>query len=206
MSIGNIGGIKAEERSATKMHGVVRSHHRGIPLFMGIILIALLSTLTQNIVFWRGVSESFLFDSAWSYLFFISLFITLWLLSIILFTLLLWGKLRLPVVALLFFLSTLFNYYSYYYQIYMDRDMLINIIETNSGEVVNLITLKLFLWLLIGAGLPLLIVMKIPIRQTKIGFSLLQRLPLIVGSLLLLLGIATFFYKDYASYFRNNRL
>ena len=205
MSIGNIGGIKAEERSATKMHGVVRSHHRGIPLFMGIILIALLSTLTQNIVFWRGVSESFLFDSAWSYLFFISLFITLWLLSIILFTLLLWGKLRLPVVALLFFLSTLFNYYSYYYQIYMDRDMLINIIETNSGEVVNLITLKLFLWLLIGVGLPLLIVMKIPIRQTKIGFSLLQRLLLIVGSLLLLLGVATLFYKDYASYFRNNR-
>ncbi|GGZ86809.1 phosphoethanolamine transferase EptA [Ignatzschineria indica] len=205
MSIGNIGGIKAEERSATKIDGVVRSHHRGIPLFMGIILIALLSTLTQNIVFWRGVSESFLFDSGWSYLFFISLFITLWLLSIILFTLLLWGKLRLPVVALLFFLSTLFNYYSYYYQIYMDRDMLINIIETNSGEVVNLITLKLFLWLLIGVGLPLLIVMKIPIRQTKIGFSLLQRLLLIVGSLLLLLGVATLFYKDYASYFRNNR-
>ncbi|PWD83982.1 phosphoethanolamine transferase [Ignatzschineria cameli] len=178
---------------------------QGVPLFVGILFAALISVLTQNIVFWRGVSESLILDSAWSGFFLFSLFLTLWCLTTILYSLLLWGRLRLPLLFLIFLFSTLFNYYSYYYQIYMDRDMLINIIETNSGEVVNLISLKLFIWLLVGAGLPFLVVWKLPIRRTKVGSSLLQRILLIGLALLLLLGSAALFYKDYASYFRNNR-
>ena len=176
-----------------------------LPFFAMFIVIALVFVITQNTVFWREVYYQMTFDSVRSYLFVASIFIVLMSVMLILLSLFLWSKLRWPAVILLLFLCTIFNYYSYHYQIYMDRDMLTNIVETNSGEMVSLLRGGLFIWLLLGVALPLFLLAKVDVKPIKWWKGLLQRLMLIGVALGLIGGVAFVFYKDYASFFRNNR-
>lgn len=176
-----------------------------LSLFNAIVAFALLFVLTQNIAFWAEFGRFMNFDDIRQYSFAISLIIVLCAGMSIVFTLLLWGRLSYPVLAALLILSTLFNYYSYHYHIYMDRDMITNVIETNTLEVYDLVSIKLLGWLIIGAGIPFFIFTRIKIKPSKWWMSGLQRLGLITISIAVIGTIASVFYKDYASFFRNNR-
>lgn len=176
-----------------------------LPLFLLFILVSFIFVVTQNTVFWREMYYLMTFDSLRSYFFTISIFIVLMCVILILMSLFLWSKLRWPFIVLLLILCTVFNYYSYHYQIYMDRDMLTNIIETNSGEMVSLLSGKIIIWLFLGVALPVFVLSKIEIKPLVWWKSLLQRFIVILVSLGLIGGIAFIFYKDYASFFRNNR-
>ncbi len=180
-------------------------YHRIFSLYLVIISAAIIFVFTQNIAFWSGVFYKITLDSWHSYLFLATMFIAMTALMALFFSLILWGKARNPLLLLLLILCTIFNYYSYYYQIYMDRDMLINIIETNSGEVVNLVSFKLVFWLILGVIVPFFLLTRLRVKPISVWKSLLQRFIIVVISLILLATITTLFYKDYASFFRNNR-
>lgn len=176
-----------------------------LSLFSALIVFAIVFVATQNIAFWAEFSRLMTFDSARSYIFTISVSLVLCSGLVIILSLLLWSRLTYPMLAVLLVLSTLFNYYSYHYQIYMDRDMLINVIETNTLEVYDLVSFKMLGWLVIGAVIPFLILTRIKIKPSKWWKSGLQRVALIVASVFVVGAIALVFYKDYASFFRNNR-
>ena len=176
-----------------------------IPLYLALIGIAVLFIATQNIVFWQSFWHKMSFDTLRNTLFAGSVVITLTCGLVILFALTLWGRLRLPFIAVFLLLSTLFNYYSARYHIYMDRDMLINIFETNSIEVLDLISYQLIFWLILGVLAPLFFLSRLSIYKISLWKSLLQRALLILGSLAIVSVIALGFYKDYASFFRNNQ-
>lgn len=176
-----------------------------IPLYLALIGIAVLFMATQNIVFWQSFWHKMSFDTLRNTLFASSVVITLTCGLVILFALTLWGRLRLPFIAVFLLLSTLFNYYSARYHIYMDRDMLINIFETNSIEVLDLISYQLIFWLILGVLAPLFFLSRLSIYKISLWKSLLQRALLILGSLAIVSVIALGFYKDYASFFRNNQ-
>lgn len=176
-----------------------------LPFYGMLLMISVIFVLTQNVAFWRELFYQMTFDSFQSFLFVLSIFMVLLSLTLIFFSLLLWSKLRLLIVFLLLCFCTLFNYYSYYYQIYMDRDMLMNILETDSREALNLLSWKLFLWLLIGAITPIFLLMKVALKPTVVWKSLLHRILLIGVAFGVIGGVAFIFYKDYASFFRNHR-
>ncbi|MGL4674802.1 MAG: phosphoethanolamine transferase domain-containing protein, partial [Wohlfahrtiimonas sp.] len=176
-----------------------------LSLFSALIVFAIVFVATQNIAFWAEFGRLMTFDSARSYIFTISVSLVLCSGLVIILSLLLWSRLTYPMLAVLLVLSTLFNYYSYHYQIYMDRDMLINVIETNTLEVYDLVSFKMLGWLIIGAVIPFLILTRIKIKPSKWWKSGLQRVALIVASVFVVGAIALVFYKDYASFFRNNR-
>ncbi len=176
-----------------------------LSLFSTIVIYSLVFVLTQNISFWKVFWSLQNTHSADSYIFALSVSLVLMAGTIVLLTLLLWSRLRLPVLAILLILSTVFNYYSYHYHIYMDRDMIINIFETNTLEAYDLISIKLFMWLFIGAIIPFILLTRIRVNHTKWWKLGLQRIALIVVSIAVIGTTASVYYKDYASFFRNNR-
>lgn len=176
-----------------------------LSLFNTIVIYSLVFVLTQNISFWKVFWSLQNTHSADSYIFGLSVSLVLMAGTIVLLTLLLWSRLRLPVLAILLILSTVFNYYSYHYHIYMDRDMIINIFETNTLEAYDLISIKLFMWLFIGAIIPFILLTRIRVNHTKWWKLGLQRIALIVVSIAVIGTTASVYYKDYASFFRNNR-
>lgn len=173
-----------------------------------LIAFACIFVFTQNIVFWRAIFRLVPFNSAQDYLFVGVVLIVLLSLMAILFSLVLWSRrLTLVILIVLMSLSASFNYFSYHYQIYMDRDMLTNIIETNTLEVVNLLSFELFAWIILGAIVPFWLLTRIKIKPIVWWKGLMQRLCLMAGALVLISGtlFGLNFYKDFASFFRNNR-
>lgn len=173
-----------------------------------LIAFAAIFVFTQNIVFWRAVFRIVPFNSVQDYLFVGVVLIILLSLMTILFSLILWSRrLTLVILVALMGLSASFNYFSYHYQIYMDRDMLTNIIETNTLEVVNLLSFELLAWITLGAIVPFWLLTRIQIKPIIWWKGLLQRLCVVTGALVLISGtlFGLNFYKDFASFFRNNR-
>lgn len=173
-----------------------------------LIAFAAIFVFTQNIVFWRAVFRLVPFNSVQDYLFVGVVLIVLLSLMAILFSLILWSRrLTLVILIVLMSLSASFNYFSYHYQIYMDRDMLTNIIETNTLEVVNLLSLELFAWIILGAIVPFWLLTRIQIKPVIWWKGVLQRLCVVTSALVLISGtlFGLNFYKDFASFFRNHR-
>lgn len=165
------------------------------PLWGVLLLIAFLLATVENIVFWREFYFLMSFDGMRSDLFAFSVFLVLWSANLIIVSCLLWKRIGAGIFLILLLLCTIFNYYSYRYQIYMDRDMLINILETHSGEVVNLLSFQLVIWLLLGVLVPFTLYLFIKVKPISWWKSLLQRLLLLVSALLLLGVIALIFYR-----------
>ena len=179
---------------------------QGISSNRFIILSALFFTLFQNTFFFTKVWSLINSDSWGDLLFSLSLPITLFLLLNVIFSLLLLPYLRKPILILFLLVGAAINYFMYNFNIVIDRDMIENALETNAHESIDLITLKMGLWLLFLGILPAILVVMVKVKPAKsIVKALFFRILNIVLSLLVVFLIAALFYKDYASFFRNNK-
>ncbi len=96
-----------------------------------------------------------------------------------------------PVLALLLVVTALAAHYIQHYKVYLDPSMLRNVLRTDPREAGELLGLAMLPPLLLLAGLPLLLLWRVPIRHrpwpralgVRAG-SLLLALALLVGSLL----------------------
>lgn len=188
-----------------KLNTMKKPWQLNVSLFSAIILFSIIFVATQNIAFFAEFWRLMNFDSMRSWVFASSITMVLMSGIVILLSVLLWSKLTYPVLAILLVLSTVFNYYSYHYHIYMDRDMITNVFETNTLEVYDLINMKLVGWLFGAAVLPFICCLKIKIKPTTWWKNGLQRIALVIGSVAIIGSVAFVLYKDYASFFRNNR-
>lgn len=171
-------------------------------------LFALLSayfTLVLNLPFYREVLNIHPFTGAPIdyFLFTIPLFIFFALNAC--FQLIALPFLHKILMPLLLILSAVISYNELIYHIYFDSDMLNNVLQTHTAEALNLVTLPFVLWVAILGILPALLYLRTQIIYRKPLFELLARLGAILVSLLVIIGIAKFFYQDYASFLRNNK-
>ncbi|GIU02614.1 phosphoethanolamine transferase [Shewanella algidipiscicola] len=104
----------------------------------------------------------------------------------------------------LIIISSLLSYAMYNYGTIVDRDMLVNVMQTHSGEAKSYFTLSALLWFVFTGLLPAVLIVKLPIRRSTIWRELAMKLVSIAISLLVILAIAALYYKDYASVGRNN--
>jgi len=118
---------------------------------------------------------------------------------------LLWPFTFKPVIITLLLISSSMNYFMYHYGIYIDADMVRNAIETNPGETADLITTGLVLWTLFMGIIPSIIVATIKINYPSVKKIILTRLIRIAITVLVLLIMAIFNYKQYAFFGRNHR-
>lgn len=112
---------------------------------------------------------------------------------------------RKPLLVLLTIGCAAATWFMFTYGAVIDQNMMVNVFETNSQEATALVTPQLVLWLVFAGLVPSVVLAMIRIRPGRWWQTLLLRVAAILASLLVIILVASVFYKDYASLFRNNK-
>ena len=116
-----------------------------------------------------------------------------------------WGRMARPVQSFLLLASALTAYFMTTYGVGIDAGQIQNVMETDSKEVMDLLSLWLLAYVLFIAGLPLLWLWSTPARKLSWAGNLRSKLIAIALGLASMLALAGWHYADYASTFREHR-
>ena len=178
-----------------------------LPLSRSVLtmLVALWLMLIMNLPFWRAVVDGLGHLNQSSLFFLVSLpaFVFIWL--YLLLSLLAWGCLTKPVLSLVLIVSAAASYFIDSYGIVIDYSMLANVVQTDSAEVLDLLTWRLALWMLGLGVIPVLLLSRVQLLQRGWRRETLAKLGSMALLLLCMVGIVMSLYKPYASLLRNHR-
>ncbi|MCA7000611.1 phosphoethanolamine transferase EptA [Dickeya solani] len=170
------------------------------------LVFAAFITLIQNIAYYRQVSHLVAINTWRDGLFLATMPVVIFAVLNILFALLVISWLRQGVVALLLVGGAAVQYFMINYGIIIDRTMMQNVFETNMAESMALVTPQYLLWLTLLGLIPALGALWVKIKPTPLSWIAVgARCFSILMSIVAILLVATFFYKDYASLMRNNK-
>lgn len=169
-------------------------------------VIALYFTVALNLAFFSALSDAVSQspDGA-STGFLISVPIFLFAVLNLLFQLFSWPKLTKPFFVVLILVSSMVSYAGYNYGTIFDREMIRNIVETDSNEATSYLSLNSTLWFFFLGVVPSLLLMMTRITRGTWGRFLLKKLGGILISLALITLVAAVYFQNYASFGRNNR-
>ncbi|MEI7255566.1 phosphoethanolamine transferase EptA [Dickeya dadantii] len=170
------------------------------------LVFAAFITLIQNIAYYRQVSHLVAINTWRDGLFLATMPVVIFAVLNVLFALLFISWLRQGVVALLLVGGAAVQYFMINYGIIIDRTMMQNVFETNMAESMALVTPQYLLWLTLLGIVPALGALWVKIKPTPLSWVTIgARCFSILMSIVAILLVATFFYKDYASLMRNNK-
>ncbi|MEX6501165.1 phosphoethanolamine transferase [Pseudomonas sp. 25A3E] len=169
------------------------------------LLVALWLLLFANLPFWRTVWQGV---EGWDngnplFLLSLPLFALCWL--YLLLSLLAWGRLTKPVLGAVLLVSAAASYFMHSYGIVIDYSMLTNVLQTDSGEAMELFSGRLVGWLLAVGVLPVLLLSRLQAPRRRWSRELRVKLVSMLLALACLVGIAMSQYQSYASLLRNHR-
>ena len=171
-----------------------------------LIIFSVYIAVFLNIAFYRQVIAAMPLSDLHSTLVFLSMPIVAFSVINIVLTLASFFWLDKLLIALFCLISAAAQYFIWNYNIVLDRSMIVNMLDTTASESFALMTPQFVVSLLLSgvlaAALAFWIRIKVPASLLK---SLLTRAVSMIVSVLLILLVALFFYKDYASLFRNNK-
>lgn len=144
-------------------------------------------------------------DSFHSWLFAASVPVVLFCAWLTIFSVINLPWLRKPVLVLLVIGCAASNYFMFTYGAVIDKNMMVNVFETDSQEAAALVTPQLIGWLTLAGVVPALALAVVKVAPARWWHTLLTRLVSILAGLLVIILVASVFYKDYASLFRNNK-
>ncbi len=170
-----------------------------------VFLVSLFFVLSGNQAFWHKVL-TFFEPQRWQEWAMLGsmLLVTTTLLTLLL-SLFAWPRLLKPVLITLLLLHAGAAYFMNSYGIYIDRDMVQNVFETNPAEAFELFNLKLLAYLLGLGVLPAALLWRTEIRYARLPRALLQRLGMVLLSLGVIGANAAVFYDDYVSWGREQK-
>lgn len=136
----------------------------------------------------------------------IAFFFILFALFYACFSILFLPKIGKPVVALFVFISVVTQFLMLKYGIFIDREMVQNLFETNLREAADFITPLSAVYVLCSAGIPLLLIFGVKVSFASFLKEFKSRV--FVNLMLLFVAgvLALFSYKDIVAFGRNNRL
>ncbi|WP_394467378.1 phosphoethanolamine transferase EptA [Raoultella ornithinolytica] len=171
-----------------------------------LIIFALYVGLLLNLAFYRQVFTLLPVNSLHNWLVFLSMPVVAFSVMNILTTLASFLKLDRLVISLFILLSASAQYFIWTFGVVIDRAMITNILDTTPAESFALMSGKMVLTLGLSGVLMVALAWWIKISKAKtVWRSIAVRLLNILVSALLIVLVATLFYKDYASVFRNNK-
>ncbi len=169
------------------------------------LAISMLFLGLYNFKFWREVNAVIKPSGLMDYLFVGSIFLLL-LLLINLILNLLCSKYSYKIVYGVLFLSAASSvYFISQYGIYIDRDMVQNIVETRPAEAKDLMSLGMLMYLLVLGVLPIVLISKVAVQFGSFKQELLSKIKLFVASIVLIVVLLFVNYASFASFARNNR-
>lgn len=110
-----------------------------------------------------------------------------------------------PFLILLLFLSTVAAYVMDSYGTVLDDNMFLNVFGTDAHEAYDLLSIRLFLYLIFLWIIPSVIIYKIKISDLSFKQEIFARLKSILASVLLIVVLLFSFGKNYASFFREQK-
>lgn len=178
---------------------------RPISLRTLIVSVAVYQATILNISFYKQVLIKLSLDSFENIAFFLSMPVVVFCIIFILLTLLLNQWLVKIVASSLVIIGSALSYFMLKFGIMIDRSMLQNTLETSFTESAPMITFELINCILLLGVLPCVVIILVKIKPRTIGLYFLFKHVMIVLLALLLVGlIALIFYKNYATFMRNN--
>src|SRR5689334_16712022 len=109
-----------------------------------------------------------------------------------------------PVLTLIFLISAGVAYFMSQYGVLIDTGMLRNFAETNATEVRDLLSPKLFVYIVLLGVLPSWLLWKIPVNYRRWHRELLSKVLVSVASVAVIGGVALVNYQGLSSLFRNH--
>lgn len=171
-----------------------------------ILAFAAYIALLLNIAFYRQVLALLPFNSLYNVLVFVSMPVALFCIISVILLLASFVWLERPLISLFILLSAAAQYFILTYGIIVDRSMVTNIVDTTPAESFALMSPHMVIVLLLSGVAMAVLVWCVAYRPAASWLrSVLPRLVALIVSVLVIVLIAFFFYKDYASLFRNDK-
>ena len=165
------------------------------------LLLSLYFTLILNLAFFR---EIFLLSEPTDYFLLTTPFVLFAACNIV-FNILSAPFLHKIIIPLFLLISAAVSYNSLFYNVYFDRDMLTNVLQTNFAESMRMFSFSYVTWLLILGVLPTVLYLCVKVDYKKWWLELVIRMASIFAAALLIFAVGAMCYQDYASFFRNNK-
>ncbi len=171
-----------------------------------LLLFSAYISLGLNIAYYRQAWHLVPFDSVSHMLFFASMPLVAFSVINILLSLSSFVWLNRLLASLFIIVSAAAQYFIMNYSIVLDRSMIVNMQDTTASESMALLTPQMIILLLLTILPAVVLAWWIKYRPEKsLLRSLGKRVLSIMLSIACIVLVATFFYKDYASLFRNNK-
>ncbi|WP_303818668.1 phosphoethanolamine transferase [Actinobacillus minor] len=164
------------------------------------LILSLYFTVVLNLAFFREV-----FSLSNGELFAYTTPLVLFVACNIVFNILAIPVLHKIIIPLFLILSAAISYNSLFYNVYFDRDMLTNVLQTNWAESSRMMSFSYLLWLLALGVLPAVLYLCVKVEYRKWWKELFARFAAILASALVVVAVGSVYYQDYASFFRNNK-
>ncbi|QUX91585.1 phosphoethanolamine transferase [Marinomonas sp. A3A] len=165
------------------------------------ILIALYYALIINIPFYIKLYDILEKSNSMNIGLFLSMPIFIFAITNILFNLISWPYIAKPIFIFLILTSSIVSYVIYNYGISVDYGMIQNTFETDIGEAKSYLSVHSIFWVTITGIIPSLVVAFVKIKKRV---SIIKKLVSIFISILIILLIAFFYFKDLSYIGRKN--
>lgn len=183
----------------------IRKFKLPIGLWQLNLLMSLLFISVFNLYFWKELIVIIKPSSGEDYLFVLSIFFLLVLTVNLILNLFTSQKTYKAIYALIFILSAISFYYISQYNIVIDKEMIRNVMESNSSEVKDLIGFNFFMYLAVLAFIPVFFILKTTVTKQGIWRQIFTKLKM-TGFSILAIGLTLYVsYPSYASLARGHR-
>lgn len=170
-----------------------------------IVLVSVFIMLFGNMAFVSNVLQSYPL-AANNIFFLLSVFVVFSCFIILLFSLLCFKRTLKPVLILVLLVSSSAAYFMDTYNVVIDDSMIDNIVKTDMAESLDLLSFKLFIYILLLGVLPASFVYKVTITGTTLKQDIVSRLKLIAVSVFVIAALVWLFSSYYASFFREHKV
>jgi lipid A ethanolaminephosphotransferase len=157
-----------------------------------------------NLSFFKNTLSVYGFSGV-NALYMLSLYGVLFLLLVFLFSLFASRYTTKPLLILALMVSSSSAYFMDSYNIVIDESMIKNVLETNLNESLDLLSVRLFVYLFFLGILPSIIIFKLPLKESSIKQSTVHKLLYTFVPLLVAAGVMLSCSKFYTSFFREHK-
>ncbi|MDN3560873.1 phosphoethanolamine transferase [Vreelandella neptunia] len=158
-----------------------------------------------NVPFWQQVFAGYDLFAVQTWLTFANMFLVMTCLNFLVFVSLASRTLVKPLLTLLFLIAAFVSYFTSYYGTYFDTSMLDNVLQTDTNEAQELLTVGLLIHLAFFFGLPTVMIWRVNIMPSTWKKAVLRRLAYCFASTAILLLAIFLSYQEVSSLMRNNK-
>ncbi len=169
-----------------------------------ILLVSLFLVAAGNLTFFANTLKIYPLESGKA-VYLASLTVSFVAVNALLLALISFGRATKPVLIVFLLLASLAAYFMDSYGVIISDEMLRNAVQTNPAETRDLITGKLFAYLIFLGVLPAIIVAKIPLRWRGWRRELAWRAGLITGLIVIVIALVMASSSFYASFLREHK-